>query len=106
MLSRWTLLALPIALNAGPALAQKTLATSLGDRYRDHFGTAMHGAGDVDRDGYPDWIAASRNDQTVMPRPADYVKVVSGRTGQTIRLVQPAAPKVSFAYSVSGAGDL
>jgi hypothetical protein len=73
-----------------------------GESALDSFGHAVSGAGDVDNDGYADVIIA--NDPNAK---AGSVYIYSGKDGST-KLCQLTgrSARVSFGYSVSGAGDV
>ena len=65
--------ALVVAPNLG---AQNRIYTILGGSANDLAGTAVAGAGDIDKDGYPDLITVSG-----VPK---FFRVYSGRDGSTI----------------------
>lgn len=93
----------------------------------DGFGHDLQSAGDVDADGYPDWIvgslversqggeplhpsdrSGSRNEifQGILRRDPGYASVFSGRTGERLLLLQGEERGDLFGFAVGGAGDI
>src|SRR5215510_13005486 len=77
----------------------------VGDFDGDAFGTAVAGAGDVDRDGFDDVIVGARyDDHTAIFSGA--VKVYSGKTGAVLHAFYGDGEGDRLGYSVAGAGDV
>jgi len=73
-----------------------------GDSSGDDFGFSVSGAGDVDADGFPDFIVGAIQDFTGF----GYARVFSGRKGKEILTFTGLSGADRLGYSVSGAGDL
>jgi len=71
----------------------------------DHFGASVSGAGEVNGDGYPDFIIGVPGDDTV-GNGAGSALVISGKDGTTILLLLGDSPLDAFGASVSDAGDV
>ncbi len=71
----------------------------------DQFGAAAAGAGDVNNDGYSDFIIGAPDNDTASPQ-AGAVYVYSGIDGSLIYSKYGAASADAFGTSVSGAGDV
>lgn len=78
------------------------LYTLLGDSANDRFGTSVSWAGDVDNDGYDDFIVGARYASSSRGK----AKVFSGRTGALIYSFSGDSPGDQFGLSVSGLGDI
>jgi hypothetical protein len=76
--------------------------TLFGDNAGDALGTSLGGVGDVDGDGYGDFIAGAP--QTGAGK--GYVRLYSGRTGSVIATLRGQAAGDRFGITVSGAGDV
>ena len=77
----------------------------VGESDGDAFGTAVAGAGDVDRDGFDDVIVGARyDDHTAIFSGA--VKVYSGATGAELHAFYGDGEGDRLGYSVAGAGDV
>jgi hypothetical protein len=85
-----------------PALAQTTLYTVRGDHDFDHFGFCVSGAGDVDGDGFADFIVGT-HDNVFHHNEA---RVVSGQTGLPIYTLVEGGTLYGFGFAVAGAGDV
>ena len=85
----------------------KTLYTFNGDSAGDWFGVSVAGAGDVNKDGYPDLIVgASHPPPHSNPRWKGYARVLSGKDGKILYTFNSNSVLEYFAFSVSGAGDV
>jgi len=73
-----------------------------GDASGDGFGFSVNGAGDVDADGFPDFIVGAIQDFTDF----GYARVFSGKTGKELLTFTGLSGLDRLGYSVSGAGDL
>ena len=72
---------------------------------RDQFGGAIAGAGDVDRDGYPDLIVtATDNDRLGIGTGMAFM--ISGRTWQTLYTVHGRGPGDLFGLATVSVGDV
>ncbi|KAA3605107.1 MAG: hypothetical protein DWQ01_21175 [Planctomycetota bacterium] len=69
------------------------------------FGTAVAGAGDVNLDGIPDWIAGAIGDDTKAPG-SGMAMIVSGRDGAVLHRLFGEREATFFGASVSGLGDV
>jgi len=76
-----------------------------GDAPEDHFGTSVAGCGDVDRDGHPDFIVGAPEADQNGPS-SGRAKVLSGRTGQTLYIIDGDAPGDECGYAVGAGGDI
>ena len=83
----------------------KILYTFDGSRPGDELGLAVHGAGDVDRDGYADLIVGLPGDDSKAQN-AGAVRVFSGKTGRMLFEFPGAAKNESFGQSVGRVGDV
>jgi len=81
----------------------KILYTFKGDKKGDFFGVRVSGAGDVDKDGYPDVIVGA-TEFTLSRR--GYARVFSGKTGKALYTFLGDANGDMFGIRVSGAGDV
>lgn len=66
----------------------------------DNLGFTVAGAGDVNNDGFDDFIAGAPLDNS-----AGTATIYSGATGAVLHSWQGGSPGVRFGHSVSGAGD-
>ena len=83
--------------------AQHQLYTFNGNLAYDELGSAVSGAGDVDKDGYPDIIVGAVQ---VGGNLAGSARVYSGHDGRLLFTVLGDGLGDAFGYSVSGAGDV
>lgn len=75
-----------------------------GETFGERFGQSVSLAGDVDNDGYPDFIIGAPRDN---PNNASGRAVIfSGQTGDTLHALGPGAVSDLFGVSVSSAGDV
>ena len=79
------------------------LYTFNGDSIADNFGTSVSGAGDVNGDGFDDFIVGTEPDPNLR---LDYVKVFSGINGSVLYTFFSDSTGDDFGFSVSGAGDV
>lgn len=98
-----TLLPAVIAAACAPVHAQTQLYELRGDNPFDLFGSTLAALGDVDGDGFADFIVGTHDN--VAPHD-DFARVFSGRTGQVIRELREGAAFVGFGFAVAAAGDL
>ncbi len=91
---------------AAPAGAQLPLLHSFdGSAAGDHLGLSVSGAGDVDSDGFADFIIGASGDDTGGVN-AGAAFVVSGRDGTILYSVFGGSINGAFGSSVSDAGDV
>ncbi|MCA9771866.1 MAG: FG-GAP repeat protein, partial [Myxococcales bacterium] len=81
------------------------LDTVTGDAAKDHLGTAVAYAGDVNNHGSPDVIVGAPEDDFFDPGNG-YARVISGTTRAVIYTFSGAAVSDRFGTSVAGAGDV
>ena len=92
-----------------PAQTVTTLYTFNGLAPGDNFGRAVAGAGDVDKDGYPDLIVGAPGASPGWPFPltgAGQATVLSGRDGKVIHTFAGLFSGDDLGTSVAGAGDV
>jgi len=86
-------------------LSYDTFYTFSGEAAGDQFGFSVSDAGDVNNDGFPDFIiGAPFHDSAGADRGRAYV--YSGLTGSLLYTFDGAGAGDNFGYSVSGAGDV
>jgi hypothetical protein len=79
----------------------------LGEGPGDLFGHALAAAGDVDRDGVPDFIVgAPENGDPIPNYGPGYAKVFSGRTGTVLHRFAGREVMFEQGHTVAGAGDI
>ena len=91
-----------------PAAAQIThtaLFTFDGDNAGDLFGLSVSGAGDVNNDGYADFIVGALNDDN-NGSDSGSARVLSGSDGAALYTFNGDSANDFFGFSVSGAGDV
>lgn len=85
--------------------AQLELVYVQGDAPGDVFGQALSGVGDVDGDGYPDFLVGARlNNQAGQFAGAAYL--FSGENGNLLLALYGDSALEEFGYSVAGPGDV
>jgi hypothetical protein len=77
-----------------------------GENAGDLFGWSVAGAGDVDRDGYPDFIVGVYEDDTPNGMDSGSAVVFSGKSGAVLYHFLGEAPGDELGCSVAGAGDV
>jgi hypothetical protein len=85
--------------------AQQPLREHFGDSAADKFGAAAGGAGDVDGDGFGDYVAGAPEDDD-NGNASGSVRAFSGRTGAVLFTIHGTAANQRFGISVRGAGDV
>ena len=89
-----------------PALpAQRTIFKLTGNAEGDHFGWSVRESGDVNRDGFPDFIVGAPFDDTAGNN-AGSISIFSGKSGALLQTVYGTAPGDCFGFAVSSAGDV
>ena len=94
-----------LAALAPAAYSQSVLYTFDGDSAYDQFGFSVSGAGDVDGDGYADFIVgavADDNNGSI----SGSARVFSGVDGSVLYTFDGDSAEDRFGFSVSGAGDV
>ncbi len=77
----------------------------LGEGYNDLFGYAVSGAGDVNGDGFDDFMASSPYDGNLIFEGGS-VSVFSGADGSRLHIFDGTAQGDLFGYSIAAAGDV
>ena len=72
----------------------------------DNFGCSVAGAGDVDRDGYPDFIVGAYCADPGGLNDAGQARIFSGKDGSVLHTFNGLAVNDYFGWSVAGAGDV
>jgi len=83
----------------------EVLLSFTGSAAEDRFGTAVGGAGDVNRDGHDDVIVGATQEASFGPGPG-YARVFSGLDGAVLHELTGDSPGDRFGGAVSGAGDV
>jgi hypothetical protein len=83
----------------------RVLLTLRGDGADDHFGTAVAGAGDVNRDGWPDLIVGAPEDDN-RGTSSGSARVFSGRDGSVLYAIDGDAAGDECGYAVGAGGDV
>lgn len=106
-MSRWvfTNVLVVLAASATPAVGQIYLHTLIGDDLYEGFGFALDGAGDVNGDGFDDFVIGAGSDNTAASE-AGAVYVYSGIDGTELHAFYGAAAKDNLGETVAGAGDV
>ena len=60
------------------------------------FGSVVRGIGDMNNDGYPDYLASA---------PGQFVRIYSGKTGSPLRIISNSNASARFGHAASSAGD-
>ena len=94
-----------LTLLSPPALAQDVALWSLGDDPGDQFGASVAACGDVDADGYPDWIVGAPKANANGPNSGSAL-VYSGLTGALLHRFDGETAGIELGTSVDGAGDV
>jgi FG-GAP repeat protein len=89
-----------------PAQTVTTLHTFNGLAVNDLFGCSVAGAGDVNRDGFPDLIVGAFVASPGGLKDAGQATVFSGKDGSTLYTFNGLATGDNFGCSVAGAGDV
>lgn len=76
------------------------------NKWKDHYGASVSGAGDVDADGFDDFIIGAPRTEVAGNFLAGAVYVYSGATGALIHQVQGAARNTGIGRCVTGIGDI
>jgi hypothetical protein len=93
-----------VCLYSGATMA--LIRTHEGNQTAQDFGGAIAGAGDVDLDGFADYVVGTPNTDHNGAANAGMVVVYSGATGNAIWTVYGAGANAQFGYSVAGIGDV
>lgn len=96
---------LTLSLLAVPASAQDAVLWTNGDSPGDRLGSHVAACGDVDDDGFPDWIVGAPKANANGPNSGSAL-VFSGRTGGVLHRFDGAASGIEFGGAVDGAGDV
>jgi hypothetical protein len=97
---------LALAALSAAADAQVLLTSKLGDSTNHRLGAALRPAGDVDNDGFPDWIVGAPEDGNVLTPADGYARVFSGATAGVLYTVNGTTNGDRFGNSVDGVGDV
>jgi hypothetical protein len=98
-------MALATAGLVGLVVSQQPLVVLDGYAAGDRFGNAVNRAGDVDGDGYDDFIVGAPFGSPRGPR-SGYARVYSGRTWNVLWSFDGQAPNDELGYAVAPAGDV
>lgn len=91
---------------AAQAAAQSVLFTVNGDNASDTFGQSIDVVGDVDFDGFADFMVGAWRDDNNGKSDSGSVRVVSGKTGATIWVIDGDLANDHMGWGSSGAGDV
>lgn len=100
------LLALSTFALTGVASAQSVLFTVNGDNASDTLGQSIDIVGDVDFDGFADFMVGAWRDDNNGKVDSGSVRVVSGKTGATIWVIDGDLANDHMGWGSSGAGDV
>jgi hypothetical protein len=93
--------------SAGSSLGAQTVHYDLsGVAADDQFGFAVASAGDVDADGFEDWIVGAPESPLTIGAQPGYAVLFSGVDGSVIRTLVGLQNGAGFGYAVAGIGDL
>ncbi|MCA8981009.1 MAG: VCBS repeat-containing protein, partial [Planctomycetes bacterium] len=96
---------LALGLLAAPLPAQEAVLWSLGESPGDRLGACVAACGDVDGDGFPDWIVGVPKADANGPNSGSAL-VYSGLSGGLLLRFDGAASGVELGSAVGGAGDV
>ena len=94
-------LLLSLALGTASLTAQNKICSVYGTKAYDQFGRGVSGAGDVDKDGYPDFIVGGDELGTI-----GFAKVYSGFDGRVLLSLRGIDQDDTFGRAVGAAGDI
>jgi hypothetical protein len=86
--------------------AQGLLYDLDGDGQYDRLGVSVAPAGDVDNDGYPDFVVGASEDFNPFVAGPGYARVYSGIDGTTLHTFVGAGVTSKFGHAVAGVGDI
>lgn len=84
----------------------RVLYEFFGDRALDHFGWTLGGAGDVNKDGWPDLIVGAIDGDPGGKVGAGYARVFSGKDGKVLYTFVGDKGQDQMGSGVDGAGDI
>lgn len=96
---------LMLACASGLVYGQAVLHTVMGDSPGDEFGRSVSGAGDVDQDGFDDFVVGAPEDDNAGTNSGS-VRVFSGKTGAILYSFDGLSGADELGWSVSSAGDI
>jgi FG-GAP repeat len=94
-----------LSLLAIPASAQKPVLWTNGDGPGDRLGSRVAACGDVDDDGFPDWIVGAPKADANGPNSGSAM-VFSGKSGALLHRFDGDSAGIEFGSAVDGAGDV